>query len=289
MMELQRLRRPATPQTRTALEQLVGRYAKHYQIPQARIRNWISFMVLAGALERVQDESGTSAFVVKGGVALELRLRLRARATRDFDATFREKFGEMLAVLDAGLEEPYGDFRFSRRAEIRDLGGKAKRMEIRVQYRGKPWSTVQMEVSASGGHPVEAERVAATDLFELGLDGPEFVHCLSARFQIAQKIHAVTSPPREGRSSERYRDLVDLWLLRELGTDVTLVREACEDVFARREMHAWPPVLEVPDAWTDPFARLAGEVGLPTQDLIEAADAIRAYIAEIAAAGPPAE
>jgi hypothetical protein len=189
-----RLRRPATPQTRTALEQLVGRYAKHYGIPQARVRNWISFMVLSGALERVHDETGTVAFIVKGGVALELRLRLRARATRDFDATFRENFGEMLSVLDDALEQPYGDFRFMRRGEIRDLGGKAKRIEIRVQYRTKPWSTVQMEVSVAEDQDVEVDRVPATDLSELGLDGPEFVQCLSVRIQIAQKIHAVTSP-----------------------------------------------------------------------------------------------
>lgn len=287
MTDVGRLRRPATPQTRTALEQLVGRYAKHYQVPQARIRNWISFMVQAGALERMQDDSGNCAFVIKGGVALELRLRLRARATRDFDATFREQFGEMLAVLDAGLQQPYGDFRFSRRGEIRDLGGKAKRLEVRVQYRGKPWSTVQMEVSTSGGCPVEAERVPATDLSELGLEGPEFVHCLSARFQIAQKIHAVTAPARDGRPNERYRDLVDLWLLRELGVEPGRVRQACEDVFARREMQPWPPAVEVPPHWADPFARLAGEVGLPTQSVEEAAEALRGYIREIAAAELP--
>lgn len=284
MTHIERLDRPALPRSRSALEKLVGRYSKHYAVPQARIRNWISFMILAGTLERVQDEGGASAFVVKGGVALELRLRLRARATRDFDATFREQFGEMLDVLDAALREPYGDFRLARRGTIRNLGGKAKRIEVQVQYRGRPWATVQMEVSAGNGGWIEAERVPATDLSELGLDGPEFIHCLSTRFQIAQKIHAVTAPAREGRRNERYRDLVDLWLLRALGTDLALVRQACEDVFRSRAMHAWPPEIHVPDHWADPFARLAGEVGLPTADVNEAAEALRAYVAEIAAA-----
>lgn len=288
MTERQKLRRPATPRTRTALEQLVGRYSKHYQVPQSRIRNWISFMVLAGALERVQDEGGASPFVIKGGVALELRLRLRARATRDFDATFRAQFGEMLEVLDAALREPYGNFRLARRGVIRDLGGKARRIEIQVQYCNKPWATVPMEVSAGDSLLVEAERVPATDLSELGVDGPEFIHCLSTRFQIAQKIHAVTAPPPEGRENERYRDLVDLWLLRELGTDLALVRQACEDVFRVRAMHAWPPAVRVPAHWADPFARLSGEVGLPTADVHEAAEALRAYIAAVAAAGSAA-
>jgi hypothetical protein len=50
-------------------------------------------MILAGALERAQLPGGVPAFVLKGGVALELRLRLRARATRDFDVTFHERTG----------------------------------------------------------------------------------------------------------------------------------------------------------------------------------------------------
>ena len=278
-----RLRRPATPQTRTALEQLVGRYAKHYGIPQGRIRNWISFMVLAGALERVRNESGATAFVVKGGVALELRLRLRARATKDFDAVFRDQFGEMSQILDLALGQPYGEFQFARRGEIRELGGKAKRIEVRVHYRGKSWATVQLEVSAAAGREVEAERVPATDLSELGLDGPEFIHCLSARFQIAQKIHAVTTPAREARPNDRYRDLVDLWLLRHVGIPPGQVRAACEDVFRVREMHPWPPDLHVPEHWATPFARLAGEVGLPTANVEEAASSLRDWIAVIAA------
>lgn len=282
-----RLRRPATPRTRTALEQLVGRYSKHYQVPQGRIRNWISFMVLAGALERVSDESGTPAFVVKGGVALELRLRLRARATKDFDAIFRDHFGEMTEVLDRALAQPYGQFHFERRGTPRDLGGKAQRLEVRVEYRGRTWATVQVEVSAATGRPVESERIPATDLSELGLDGPEFIHCLSARFQIAQKIHAVTSPPRDGRPNERYRDLLDLWLLRELGIDTCDLRAACEDVFRVRAMHPWPADVHVPEHWAAPFTRLAGEVGLPADDVQVAAGRLREWIAEIAASGKP--
>lgn len=284
MAEPERLRRPAVPKTKSVLEQMVGRYARYYGIPQGRVRGWISFMVLGGALERLKDAEGVPAFVVKGGVALELRLRLRARTTKDFDATFRVEFGEMLESLDRALKEPYGDFRLMRRGEIRDVGGKAKRLEIRLEYHGRPWATVPMEVSAGESQDVEAELVPATDLSELGIDGPEYIHCLSARYQIAQKIHAATTPPRRGRENERYRDLVDLWLLRELGTKPADVREACEDVFRRRAMQPWPPAVVVPASWAEPFDRLAGEVGLPTRNVEEAAQNLREYIEEITSA-----
>jgi hypothetical protein len=239
-------------------------------------------MVVAGALERVTDERGTTAFVVKGGVALELRLRMRARATKDFDAVFRDEFGELADVLDRAFAEPYGDFRFERRGETRDLGGKATRLEVRVEYRGKAWATVQLEVSVAKGHVVESERVRATDLSELGLDGPESIPCLSARFQIAQKIHAVTTPAWEGRQNTRYRDLVDLWLLRELGTELSELRSACEEVFLVRAMHSWPPEVPVPAEWVEPFSRLAREIGMPIQDVNEAAAGLREWIGEIA-------
>jgi hypothetical protein len=137
---------------------------------------------------------------------------------------------------------------------------------------------------AGADRPVEAERIPATDLSEFGLDGPEYVTCLSLRYQIAQKIHAVTAPARDGRTNERFRDLVDLWLLRQLGADLVRLREACAGVFADRAMHAWPPEVHVPPHWADPFARLAGEVGLPTVDVQEAAAELRKYIEEIASA-----
>ena len=171
----------------------------------------------------------------------------------------------------------------ARRGAIRDLGGKAKRIEVRVQYRGKSWATVQLEVSAAAGREIEAERIPATDLSELGLDGPEFIHCLSARFQIAQKIHAVTTPAREARGNDRYRDLIDLWLLRQIGVDAGEIRAACEDVFRVRAMHPWPPEVHVPEHWATPFTRLAGEVGLPTVDVEAAAASLREWIAVIAA------
>lgn len=241
-------------------------------------------MILAGALERVQDAAGNPAFVIKGGVALELRLRLRARATKDFDATFHERFGDMLTTLDRALEEPYGAFQFARRGDIRDLGTRAKRIEIRVQYQNKPWATVQMEVSAAADdRSIEVEQIPATSLEEFGIDGPEFVTCLSLRYQIAQKIHAVTAPPPVDRTNDRFRDLADLWLLRELGVDLGRLREACEEIFAQREMHGWPPAVVVPDHWAEPFGRLAGELGITTS-IDEAASALARYISDIAQA-----
>ncbi|MDQ3631024.1 MAG: hypothetical protein M3417_07110 [Actinomycetota bacterium] len=86
------------------------------------------------------------------------------------------------------------------------------------------------------------------------------------------------------RTNDRFRDLVDLLVLRELVDDLRAVRVACEATFAHRAVHAWPPELDVPETWGTGYARLAAEVGLDIADVDEAADDVRAFIVDIAAA-----
>ena len=63
-------------------------YARGLGVAEGRVRAWVAYMIMAGALERADGPGGTR-FIVKGGVALELRLRDRARATKDIDIVLR--------------------------------------------------------------------------------------------------------------------------------------------------------------------------------------------------------
>ena len=51
--------------------------------------------------------------------------------------------------------------------------------------------------SEAGGD--EIEEIPAHDLGTIGLDDPEIIPVLATRWQIAQKLHAVTEPPLRGR------------------------------------------------------------------------------------------
>jgi hypothetical protein len=75
--------------------------------------------------------------------------------------------------------------------------------------------------------------VKAIDIGEFGLDGPEVVQCLSTRYQVAQKLHAVTEW-FDDRDNERFRDLIDLLLLREIADDLPGLRAACKETFVAR-------------------------------------------------------
>lgn len=240
-------------------------------------------MALIGAVDRVRADDG-ARFLVKGGVSIELRLGLRVRATKDVDLVFRGNADEMIDALEEGFEHPFAGFAFRRKGDvesIRDTG--SRRLEVQLSFGGREWQTLQLEIAKPEADEIEIVPVAV-GIGDFGLDGPEVVACLSLRFQVAQKLHAVTEQP-SGRENLRFWDLIDLMLLEGLlGDDLAKVREAAKAIFVARGAHDWPPELVVPDSWREPYARTASEVSadLPP-DVDQAAERVRALIARIEA------
>lgn len=215
---------------------------------------------------------------------MELRLDLRARATQDLDAAVRARSGEMLDRLRDALDAGHGDFTATTTEirDVRDTG--AIRATVKLSYRGRPWGTVPVELAAvEGGAGEEIEHVPARALDPLGIDGPPDVPCLSVRYQIAQKLHACTEIFEAGPANARFRDLLDVLLLRDLlnPDDLPQVRAACVETFTLRSRHAWPPTLLTPIEWRPGYASLATEMAFPLIEVDDAADAVRRLIEEI--------
>jgi hypothetical protein len=269
------------------LQRWVGDLARQDGIAPARLQRWISFMVVAGLLDGARDDNLEPLFVLKGGAAMELRLGLRARATRDFDATFRDAVLNMVEALDTALRRGHGDFTASR-TELEPIAYTgAQRVDIKLAYRGRSWATVQLEIAiAEGEAGREIDRLPGKPLDALGIQGPKVVPCVSVRYQIAQKLHACTESPADGRSNDRFRDLIDLLLLEELigEDDWGGLRAACEEIFALRDAHRWPPIVTVFDGWINTYPMLATEIDFPIRDVNEAAALVQHLIERIAEA-----
>lgn len=276
-------RRPdVRPTQQNHLERLINKYGELTNVPPPRVRRWISTMVLLGALERVSEQE-SPRFLLKGGIAMELRLGVQARATKDIDITFVGDPDVLEEILDEALAEEYSGFSF-RHEEIQTVGKTSYRWTlIRLTFARKGWATVKVEIAPPELTSLESEAVPAISIDDFGLEGPKTVTCLSVRYQIAQKIHAVTEQP-EHRENDRFRDLIDLLLLRDLVDNLQPVRVACVEIFEARDMHAWPPEFVVPDSWTEPYRALAQETGFDIEDVYEAAEEVRASIAAIDAA-----
>ncbi len=272
-------RRPdQTPTQKAHLERLVAHYAQLTGLAPVRVRRWISVMVLLGALDRSRESD--PLFLLKGGVAIELRVGGGARATKDVDLVFfgdPERLGE---ILDEDLGEPYSVFSFER-TQVETRGdGLFRQVDVKLLFRGRSWATLKLEVARPDSLATDGEAIEAIPIDEFGIEGPRMVRCLSLRYQIAQKLHAVTQRFEEGEN-ERFRDLIDLIICRDLIGDLGEVREACIDTFDSRNLHTWPPTLHVPDTWAEPYMALAEEMEFPVTDVGEAAVQVRELISEI--------
>ena len=269
------------PISARVLTQWVDAYARERGQPPARVRNWISHMILGGALERGGFDGAGRKFTIKGGVALEMRLRHLARATRDLDLILLADDGDPVEELAIALSKPYEGFSFRLRGEAEVMPNGACRVEVSLDYVGKSWGTIQVDVSRKEGSRTEVDMVEAIPLVQFGLEGPDALPCLSLPHHVAQKIHGMTLPPPPGRRNERFRDLVDLLLLREWITDFEAVQCACREVFEARGTHSWPPFFTPPDHWVERFAAMAEELPLDVTDLYQAAIEIRHFIVQI--------
>ncbi len=115
------------------------------------------------------------------------------------------------------------------------------------------------------------------------------------RFQIAQKLHAVSDPHEPPDSiNDRARDVVDLLLLRDLAAAtgspaLAEVRSACAAIFQARAEEAqqlglparmWPPAVTGHVHWGHDYKRAAASASIDFS--LEAAVAqINSWIAEV--------
>lgn len=269
------------------LHQLVARLAAEQGVPPVRVQRWLNAMVVTAALDRVRDESDEPIFLLKGGVAMELRLRLRARATKDYDAAFRARADEVLDKLDEAISHPWNEFAITRSEPEGVPNTTAIRVKLKLAYKTRSWGTVELEMApVEGAMGSELDRVPAAPLDPLQVPVPEHAACVSLRYQVAQKLHACTEVFQRGRDNDRFRDVMDILLVEELIEEAGLhrVREACTDIFTVRGKHSWPPTVTVYESWREPFAALARENGFTPEDIDEAAAELAELIIAIDAA-----
>jgi Nucleotidyl transferase AbiEii toxin, Type IV TA system len=271
------------PPTWRVLQEWIRHYADQEELSQSRIRRAVSFMLVALPLDRSLDEEGMPLFLIKGGVSMELRLKMRARMTKDLDTVYRGAFENWLSSLDEALAHDIDDFSYSRDEPVKIRGTNTFRVNVIIDFKGRRWGKVQLEVA-----PVEVEdvldidRVEPFDIGQFGLEAPGQISVVGLPYLIAQKLHACTEV-FDGEENERVHDLMDLLLVRDLlePTDLVRVREACSAIFANRAKQVWPAELVVYPSWAATFKTMAEDEGFPLNDVEEAASRLRDFIEEI--------
>ena len=248
-----------------------------------RIRLGVGFMVVSAVLARMRAMDGTPLFVLKGGVAMQLRFEHRARSSADIDMIFRRDLTLLELTLAEAPRYPIGDFTVRAVGKPHVLGPTgAVRQPLQVLYGRTSWSRIYLEVSPPEGDLAEMEHLEvlppSPDLTVFGLDSIDPIPCMSVAYQIAQKLHACTEV-KPGEENHRFTDLLDLQLLEELVDDWPAVRSACEAVFRLRQKQPWPPAVTVFPSWAEAYAASAVVNHFPVTDVEEAVAKVTALIA----------
>ena len=147
--------------------------------------------------------------------------------------------------------------------------------DIKLQYLGKSWMTVRIEVGHNEIGDADAFETMLPDdiaaaFVNLGFPKPNEIPVMKLSYQVAQKLHAVS-----GINSDRAHDLIDLQLIDKYSIlDLVDVRSKCERLFKYRCEQAWPPVIIKGDRWSSVYNEAYTTLRKPEMVLSAVDDAI---------------
>ncbi len=262
---------------RRALEDRLHNQSLQSHAPLLRLRKLVAFDRL---LARLVADSPKS-WLLKGGLALQLRLGARARTTQDIDLLLIGQISDLHQALARAAATDLGDwFEFEVASPVSPaVPGGGTRFLIISRLDSRAFERFHVDIGV--GDPVidPAEQITTPPLLAFADLPPTVVSCYPLTQQIAEKLHAYTRPRQHGEGS-RIKDLVDILLMAELGSlSGDRLTEALAATFEARQTHPLPNVLPQPPAsWDAPFRRLARELELGYLTLAEAFHAAGAFL-----------
>lgn len=264
---------------RRALENRLRNLNQQDGTPLVRLRKLVAFDRLLARLVL----SEPNAWVLKGGLALQLRLEDRARTTKDMDVMWRHSAPDLHSLLVDAVSVELNDwFRFTveQREAERNLpmqGG--RRFYAHAFLDDRVFESFHLDVGLNDPMLDPVQLLKMPDLLAFAEISATVVPCFPVTQQIAEKIHAYTRPHLSGVSS-RVKDLVDILLLADLQplSGLTL-RQAVAATFNAQDAHPLPLALPAPpENWRQPLRRMADETGLVWREISEVTRAAREFV-----------
>jgi hypothetical protein len=282
------------PTNLRSLRDRLTQAAQRQGVVFGRLQRHVAMIVVAQFAATLTDNSGAPLLLVKGGSSLELRRGIPdSRTSKDFDTVARhdiETVHEQLADAgDAGWEGFTAIFTAPEQIDVPGMPLRPRRFTAKLSYRGQPFASVPIEVSAvEAGNADQFDTLTSDALALVGVPAAVAVPCMTIPWQIAQKLHAVTAALEAPRINDRAHDLVDLQLLEGLLPDAGLLptRSACIAVFEARAQHPWPPRVAALPHWPQIYSgALEGLDHLELAATVDqAAGAVQRFVERIDAA-----
>lgn len=269
---------------RTALEARLRNIAQDRGGDLQRLQLGVAFERLLARLFAQDDPP----WLLKGGYALELRLKGQARSSLDLDMSV--PYPDCLPMLTAASEDvSLVVYEHLQQAAERDLNdgfefmigrpreepigapGGGVRCSVEARLAGRTFAQFHLDVGLGDAVLGQPDQVEGSALLSFAGILPAQVALYPVAQQFAEKVHAYTFPWKD-RDNTRVKDLVELVLLVHSGLlEPERVRRTLRATFETRGTH--PLVFRLPEApqdWTEPYAILAQELELPALTLQEA-------------------
>lgn len=245
-----------------------------------------TLLVMERFLTRVVTVAPTT-FVLKGGLALELRLA-RARTTRDLDLRASGDPDQMLAVLTAAARlrpEPEDHIDFTvvvnERPESAGDGVRydGRRFLITSSIAARPFGDpFGVDIAIADPLLREPDVLVGSDFFGRYGMQPLRMPAYPIPTHLAEKVHAYTLP--RSKPNSRLKDLVDIALLSDTGGHrAAEIRQAIALTFSFRASHPPPTAMpDPPSEWPVPYQKMRDEERLPWQALEDVIATARAFL-----------
>lgn len=270
---------------RQALEHRLLKQSRETDTDLNRLRRRVVFERILARL--VADQPGK--WVVKGGMAVELRIGDSARMTKDLDLNLRTESVDVREAhrqLDAALSlDLTGDgflFEVPQPTDLKpdEAGRPGRRFSVTADLAGRTFATVRVDVVARSDELSATENLPLASMLSFAGFADFEIESADVPQQFAEKIHAFTRP-WEDRDNTRVKDLADVVRFVNEGLDPNAAREAMRHVFSVRDTHPIPEELpDPPQFWSEDYPSFAEELGLADATLVQAMGTLRVFWAE---------
>lgn len=264
---------------RRALEDRLLTRSNRTAVSLIRLRKLVAFDRFLARM--VQSQPGV--WMLKGGLAFQMRIGDRARTTKDIDILLTIPTPQVQRALNSAASLDLGDwFGFTVRPATSALpapneGG--TRFFVTSRLDSRIFETFHVDVGV--GDPViePAENFTTPPLLTFADIDPIVIPCYPLAQHLAEKMHAYVRPRATGEST-RVKDLIDILLAAELmqvnGSALLSAIRATFAVQADREPPSSFP--DPPKGWAVTFRRMAEEVGLSHTNLVDGVAAARRFL-----------